>query len=108
MRISDWSSDVCSSDLIVGLAVAVLERRQIVEQIAEVDVGAEVGTVEPEDLDDIFDAAITTLFLALDVIDGFDVEILKRGQRRREFAVADRRIADRIGYQRGTNMNSSN
>src|SRR3546814_15366966 len=76
MRISDWSSDVCASDLviiafgredalhqlavggqaradhrrIVGLAVAVVERRQIAEQVGKVDDAAVIGIAQPIDL----------------------------------------------------------
>src|SRR3546814_20647677 len=38
MRISDWSSDVCSSDLLVGVAAGDAERTQVDER--EVGIGA--------------------------------------------------------------------
>src|SRR3546814_6626727 len=47
MRISDWSSDVCSSDLGVGgIAVMRLQRREFVETLAQ---QRRCGGVEPLD-----------------------------------------------------------
>src|SRR3546814_14821238 len=100
MRISDWSSDVCSSDLrravdprvdapvvetlgrqdslhqfgvggqagahhrdIVSLAVAIAERRQIVEQVGEIDVGGSVRRVEAVDLQAVLDRPVAALVL---------------------------------------------
>src|SRR3546814_17646280 len=56
MRISDWSSDVCSSDLIaaLGLAGADADRGDLVAHAPE-DLALE--TVEGEDLADVGDAA---------------------------------------------------
>src|SRR3546814_11100725 len=55
MRISDWSSDVCSSDLAEAVAVAVegdaqvgLEARDRVDQVLEVAWFARVGMVVGE------------------------------------------------------------
>src|SRR3546814_3760526 len=42
MRISDWSSDVCSSDLLVGER----QRQQVVELAAAVAAGAQVLAVD--------------------------------------------------------------
>src|SRR3546814_2434107 len=46
MRISDWSSDVCSSDLHVMLTLELFER--VAEQAEEIVIGLEYGTVESE------------------------------------------------------------
>src|SRR3546814_9311096 len=56
MRISDWSSDVCSSDLIaaLGLAGADADRGDLVAHAPE---DLELETVEGEDLADVGDAA---------------------------------------------------
>ena len=81
---------------IVGLAVAVVQRRQVAEQIGEVDIGAIVGGVQPVELDGIGDADIVLVVLGLGELDRFDVEVFERRQRGGELDVVDRRVADRL------------
>src|SRR3546814_20097594 len=57
MRISDWSSDVCSSDLVLRGVVGVRELLVLLEHVLAEDAlecaghGDRAGVVEPADLD---------------------------------------------------------
>src|SRR3546814_14256575 len=110
MRISDWSSDVCSSDLrravdprvdapvvetlgrqdslhqfgvggqagahhrdIVSLAVAIAERRQIVEQVGEIDVGGRVRRGEAVARPAVRECPVSALFPGLRDMDRLEV-----------------------------------
>src|SRR3546814_8714295 len=55
MRISDWSSDVCSSDLLGGRRALVLDRQQL--QGEEFREDHEVGLVVGYGIDEILDLA---------------------------------------------------
>src|SRR3546814_9309505 len=91
---------------IVSLAVAIAERRQIVEQVGEIDVGGSVRRAEAVDLQAVLDRPVAALVLGFRELDRLDVETAQRRQWRGKLAVTDRRIADRLHLlalgQRGT------
>src|SRR3546814_7914887 len=60
MRISDWSSDVCSSDLLLAL----IRRQEVVDQIATRLVRSEVGHALCDRADEAFDAHVDALTAA--------------------------------------------
>src|SRR3546814_16111159 len=54
MRISDWSSDVCSSDLPVDIRMGAVDPpRELVERIADVLIGFDVAARGRRDLEQI-------------------------------------------------------
>src|SRR3546814_2494290 len=48
MRISDWSADVCSSDLTIRRRAALVDDVHAAEALVEVDAGIEVADVQGE------------------------------------------------------------
>src|SRR3546814_2518685 len=99
MRISDWSSDVCSSDLLVALAVVGRpvpgEERQRVQVARRVDAGTGVAVLQPG-------AADVVVLVDDRVADARLVEADGEGEPR------DARPHDEdVGDRKSTRLNSS-
>src|SRR3546814_7114856 len=92
MRISDWSSDVCSSDLVIGAAV---DREIHVARCEEVHFDARMDIVPHRAMAEILDRDITAEF----AVDAFEeIEVERRGHPRRIIigAFENRHILDAV------------
>src|SRR3546814_2661958 len=78
MRISDWSSDVCSSDLIETLGAPIYVRHKVVHNRYVVDDLKQRGAIFVEELHEVPDDA-TVIFSAHGVSQAVRLEAERRG-----------------------------